>query len=64
MGSGRRGRCACIAAWLWKVISRRLRPGPWRPVRRATFRDDQPERMVCGRCRTRSTGIVTVADRP
>ncbi|MCB8936407.1 MAG: DEAD/DEAH box helicase [Candidatus Promineofilum sp.] len=30
----------------------------WRPVRRATFRDDQPERMVCGRCRTRSTGIV------
>lgn len=32
--------------------------GPWRPVRRAAFRDDQPERMVCGKCRTRSQGIV------
>lgn len=30
----------------------------WRIVRRANFRDDQPEKMVCGKCRTRSTGIV------
>lgn len=30
----------------------------WRPVRRAPFPDDNPERMVCGKCRTRSQGIV------
>lgn len=30
----------------------------WRRVRRAAFRDDQPEKMVCGKCRTRSAGVV------
>jgi len=30
----------------------------WQKVRRATFRDDAPEKMVCGKCRTRSQGIV------
>ncbi len=30
----------------------------WLTVRRAAFRDDQPEKMVCGKCRTRSQGIV------
>lgn len=30
----------------------------WRRVRRAAFRDDQPEKMVCGKCRTRSASVV------